>query len=190
MHVNQPLTGVASDFSLFQTAVMLEDRVRSRTQELEAALRQHETMTRALRESKARFRGVVSQSLIGIAIIEDGRFSYTNDKFDQIFSYEHDEISTIHPLDVTYASDRDLSPRRSGSAQPENRTPSPTRSRGYARMARRSPNSSAARTRDQIVPRRQRQISAPFAATDIETGGVTRTGWGVGLESGGLASCR
>ena len=77
-----------SDFALFQTAVMLEDRVRSRTQELEAALRQNEAITRALRDSEARFRGVVSQSLIGIAIIEDGTFAYTNDKFDQIFGYD------------------------------------------------------------------------------------------------------
>lgn len=97
-----------SDFTLFQTAVMLEDRVRSRTQELEAALRQNEAMTRALRESEARFRGVVSQSLIGIAIIEDGRFSYTNDKFDQIFGYSHDEIGSLDPLSVTAVSDRDL----------------------------------------------------------------------------------
>lgn len=97
-----------TDFTLFQTAVMLEDRVRSRTQELEAALRHNEAMTRALRESEARFRGVVSHSLIGIAVIEDGKFSYSNDKFDQIFGYDHDEISELGPLDVTAACDRDL----------------------------------------------------------------------------------
>jgi len=97
-----------TDFTLFQTAVMLEDQVRSRTQELEAALRHNEAMTRALRESEARFRGVVSQSLIGIAVIEDGKFSYSNDKFDEMFGYDHDEISELGPLDVTAGSDRDL----------------------------------------------------------------------------------
>jgi len=97
-----------SDFTLFQTAVMLEDRVRSRTQELEAALRQNEAMTRALRESEARFRAVVSQSLMGIAIIERGTFSYTNDKFDLIFGYDSDEISTLGPLDVVAPGDQDL----------------------------------------------------------------------------------
>lgn len=96
-----------SDFTLFQTAIMLEDRVRLRTQELEAALRQNEAITRALRDSEARFRGVVSQSLIGIAIIEDGRFVYTNDKFDTIFGYDHDEIGALGPLDLAAASDRD-----------------------------------------------------------------------------------
>lgn len=38
-----------SDFSLFQTAVMLEERVRSRTAELEIALRENERINRALR---------------------------------------------------------------------------------------------------------------------------------------------
>ncbi|NIC08079.1 histidine kinase [Halomonas sp. DX6] len=38
----------SSDFSLFQTAVMLEDQVRTRTRELEAALRENEQINRAL----------------------------------------------------------------------------------------------------------------------------------------------
>ena len=41
-----------SDFNLFHTAVMLEDRVRQRTRELEAALLENEKITRALRESE------------------------------------------------------------------------------------------------------------------------------------------
>jgi phosphoserine phosphatase RsbU/P len=45
-----------SDFNLFQTAVMLEEQVRSRTGEVEAALRENEKITRALRESETRIR--------------------------------------------------------------------------------------------------------------------------------------
>src|ERR1035438_5726219 len=45
-----------SDFGLFQTAVMLEEQVRSRTADLEQSLRENETITRALCESEARFR--------------------------------------------------------------------------------------------------------------------------------------
>ena len=37
-----------SDFGMFQTAVMLEDQVRSRTEELEAAVRENEKINRAL----------------------------------------------------------------------------------------------------------------------------------------------
>lgn len=45
-----------SDFNLFQTAITLEDQVRHRTAELEAAMRENEKITRALRESENRIR--------------------------------------------------------------------------------------------------------------------------------------
>ena len=97
-----------SDFSMFQTAIMLEEQVRSRTAELEAVLRENEKISRALRESEAKFRGMVSQSLVGIVIMEDGKFSYSNAKFDEIFGYSADEVRWLGPLDVAIESDRPL----------------------------------------------------------------------------------
>src|ERR1039458_88120 len=41
------------DFGLFQTSVMLDEQVHSRTAELEAALRENEKITRALRQYEA-----------------------------------------------------------------------------------------------------------------------------------------
>jgi diguanylate cyclase (GGDEF)-like protein/PAS domain S-box-containing protein len=98
----------ASDFSLFQTAIILEEQVRRRTAELEAALRENEKITRALRESEAKFRGLVSQSLVGIAITQDGRFSYSNAKFDEIFGYSAEEVQELGPLDIATENDRPL----------------------------------------------------------------------------------
>jgi diguanylate cyclase (GGDEF)-like protein/PAS domain S-box-containing protein len=97
-----------SDFSMFQTTIMLEERVRRRTSELEAALRENEKINRALRESEAKFRGLVSQSLVGIVLIEDGKFSYSNAKFDEIFGYNSDEIRGMGPLQVAVEGDRAL----------------------------------------------------------------------------------
>jgi diguanylate cyclase (GGDEF)-like protein/PAS domain S-box-containing protein len=97
-----------SDFSIFQATIMLEERVRRRTSELEAALRENERINRALRESEAKFRGLVSQSLVGIVLIEDGKFSYSNAKFDEIFGYSSDEIRGMGPLQVAVESDRAL----------------------------------------------------------------------------------
>lgn len=97
-----------SDFSLFQTAILLEEQVRRRTSEVEAALRENEKITRALRESEAKFRGLVSQSLVGIAITEDGKFSYSNAKFDEIFGYSAEQIRGLGPLDLATESDRPL----------------------------------------------------------------------------------
>ena len=97
-----------SDFSLFQTAVMLEEQVRGRTAELERALGENEKINRALRESEAKYRIVVNQSLVGIGIITNGRFSYTNSKFNEIFGYGADEILGRSPLENVVESDRPL----------------------------------------------------------------------------------
>jgi len=97
-----------SDFSLFQTTIMLEEQVRNRTSELEAALGENEKINRVLRESEAKFRGLVSQSLVGIVIVEDGRFSYSNAKFNETYGYNSDEVKGLGPADVAIPTDRPL----------------------------------------------------------------------------------
>ena len=94
-----------SDFNIFQTAIMLEDQISSRTAELQAALLENETITRALRASEERFRGLVNQSLVGIAIIEEGRFVYANDKFGAIFGYGADEVLALNPANLAVLSE-------------------------------------------------------------------------------------
>lgn len=96
----------SSDFSLFQTAIMLEDQVSSRTAELQAALRENENVNRALRESEEKFRGLANQSMVGIVIIEAGKISYSNDKFNAIFGYRADEVPTLSLSDTVIESER------------------------------------------------------------------------------------
>lgn len=95
-----------SDFSLFQTSVMFEEQIRARTEDLASALHENEKITRALRESEEKFRGVLSQSLVGIAIIEEGKFAYTNDRFNEIFGYDAQEIHSLGPIDIAFDGDR------------------------------------------------------------------------------------
>jgi len=95
-----------SDFGRFQATIMLEEQVKSRTAKLEAALAENEKITRALRESEAKFRELANQSLVGIVITEDGKFSYTNSKFNEMFGYTETEIRTLGPVDVAVEEDR------------------------------------------------------------------------------------
>ncbi len=97
-----------SDFGLFQTTIMLEEQVRRRTEALEEALSENEKINRALRESEAKFRRIVNQPLVGIAIIQNGLFSYTNDKFGNIFGYSAEELHKLSPTDLAAESDRPL----------------------------------------------------------------------------------
>ncbi len=65
-----------SDFNLFQTAITLEDEVRSRTGELETASLVNERISRDLRESENHFRLLVENSPMSIHEIGlDGRIN-------------------------------------------------------------------------------------------------------------------
>jgi diguanylate cyclase (GGDEF)-like protein/PAS domain S-box-containing protein len=97
-----------SDFSLFQATIMLEEQVRARTEELEAVLRENEKINRILRESEAKFRGLVSQSMVGIVIVENGTFTYSNAKFNDIYGYTEDEVRGLGPTDLATEDDRAL----------------------------------------------------------------------------------
>jgi diguanylate cyclase (GGDEF)-like protein/PAS domain S-box-containing protein len=101
-------SGQGSDFSIFQTEIILKEQVHRRTAELDEAARENEKITRALRESEMKFRSLVSQSMVGIALIDDGKFSYSNHKFDEIFGYTADEVRNLGPLDMTAESDLQL----------------------------------------------------------------------------------
>lgn len=68
-----------SDFNLFHTAITLENQVRRRTEELEAALLENEKITRDLRESENRNRLIVETSPMSIHEIDlDGRIISIN----------------------------------------------------------------------------------------------------------------
>jgi diguanylate cyclase (GGDEF)-like protein/PAS domain S-box-containing protein len=98
----------SSSFNDFQTTVMLEEQVRHRTAELELVLRENEKVNQALRASEARFRGLANQSLVGIAITERGKFTYTNPKFQEIFGYSGEELAVLEPVDVAADDDKAL----------------------------------------------------------------------------------
>jgi len=95
-----------TDFNLFQTAIMLEDQVKLRTAELERALHENEAINRALRESETRFRSLVNQSMIGIAIIERGVVVYTNEKFNAIFELDTLQARKLEIAELLEADER------------------------------------------------------------------------------------
>jgi diguanylate cyclase (GGDEF)-like protein/PAS domain S-box-containing protein len=97
-----------SDNSRPPSSTMLDERVRARTAELEAALAENVKINRALAESEAKFRGIVDQSLVGIVISVDGMFTYTNARFDEMSGYTAEEALRLGPLDITVEEDRRL----------------------------------------------------------------------------------
>jgi diguanylate cyclase (GGDEF)-like protein/PAS domain S-box-containing protein len=83
----------ASDYSLFQTSVMLEQRVRDRTAELERSLARNEQINHALAESEERFR-LLSEKAHHAFIMADaeGKVRFWNSAAERIFGYAPAEI--------------------------------------------------------------------------------------------------
>lgn len=102
-----------SDFNLFQTALMLEEEVKNRTIQVENVLSENEQISLALREPEAKYRALVDQSLVGITVIDQGKFSFTNKRLNEIFGYSADELRDLGPLDVAVEQ---ASLRRDGSS--------------------------------------------------------------------------
>src|ERR1041385_1233636 len=77
------LTGVARDITL-----------RKKTEE-------------ELRRTEAEFRTLVEQSLVGVYIIQDGKFAYVNPKIAETFGYTSEEIvNSLKVSDLVYEEDR------------------------------------------------------------------------------------
>ena len=68
-----------------------------------------------LKESEENFRNITEQSLMGIAILQDDIFKYTNEQFANIYGYSIDQIMSlgeqgyqklVHPDDLQFVSEQ------------------------------------------------------------------------------------
>jgi diguanylate cyclase (GGDEF)-like protein/PAS domain S-box-containing protein len=84
-------------------------------------LSEHQRITRRLRESEAQLHGMLSQSLVGVATIEDGMIESCNAKFGEVFGYSAEELKTIRCIDLTVEGEPDLvagaTPKRRGGEE-------------------------------------------------------------------------
>jgi len=63
----------------------------------------------ALKESEAKFRTLVEHSIIGVAIIQDGRYAYVNPRHAQMLGYTQDEMTSLESvLDIVHPDDVEL----------------------------------------------------------------------------------
>lgn len=64
---------------------------------------------RELRESEEKFRNLVERSLVGVYIIQHGRFPYVNPRLAEVFGYERQEIiDGISVMDLVASEDREV----------------------------------------------------------------------------------
>jgi PAS domain S-box-containing protein len=62
-----------------------------------------------LKDSEQRFRSLIEQSIAGVFIIQDGKFTYVNPRFGEILGYSTaDELLDCDPLEIIATKDRHL----------------------------------------------------------------------------------
>jgi PAS domain S-box-containing protein len=89
----------AKDYVLKDRLARLAPAVQ-RVLAVEQGERERNAAERSMRESEERFRGLASQSALGIAIVDEDGFAYVNPRFAEIFGYEEHEIVEANPLDL------------------------------------------------------------------------------------------
>lgn len=56
-------------------------------------------METELREAELKFRTVAEKSIVGVYIVQNGKFVFVNPRFAEIFGYQPEEINNIMPVD-------------------------------------------------------------------------------------------
>lgn len=113
----QQADGPRSDYGVFQSTVLLEDQVRLRTRELEAALQRNERISLDLQaanerieQSEQRFRNIVEFAPIGMCILDmDLHYQLVNKAFCDIVGYDKEELASLTPFDIIHPEDLPVS---------------------------------------------------------------------------------
>ncbi len=58
-----------------------------------------------LRDAELRFRTIADKSMVGVYIVQKGKFTYVNPRFAEIFGYQPDELMNTVPLETIIAEE-------------------------------------------------------------------------------------
>jgi PAS domain S-box-containing protein len=57
-------------------------------------------METELREAELKFRTIAEKSMVGVYIVQDGKFTYVNPRFAHVFGYEPEELANTLPVEM------------------------------------------------------------------------------------------
>lgn len=117
-HSEEKLNDQPTSFGVFQTTLVLEDQVRSRTQELEEALRKNEKITRALQQAKMQIehneqhlRDIASSLGEGLLVLTaEGMINFINLAACKMLGWREDEVLGKNAHDIFHHTCDDGTP--------------------------------------------------------------------------------
>ncbi len=69
---------------------------------------ENKRVERSLSEAKTKYRSLVEEALVGVYLYQDGRFSYINPRYAEIFDYTQEEFLSMEMMDLVFPEDRSL----------------------------------------------------------------------------------
>ncbi|HEY7543389.1 MAG TPA: PAS domain S-box protein, partial [Blastocatellia bacterium] len=100
------VTGTITFIEDVTERVHREAMLRDQMLEFEALERKNAALYQSVSESESRYRILSDQSLLGVYVIQDGKFRYVNPAYARMFGYEPEEIiDHIDPLDMILSAD-------------------------------------------------------------------------------------
>ncbi len=91
------------------TSVFRDAKGDERTSMIIRDITERKRIEQELKEAEIKFRNLVEQSLVGVYIIQNGKFAYVNPRFAEIFGYNQQELINSYPVEkVVHPDDRAL----------------------------------------------------------------------------------
>lgn len=69
---------------------------------------EHKKAQNALVEAEAKYRSLIGNSLVGVYLMQDGKFVYVNPRLCEMSGYKYEELVGLHVANFIYPEDHCL----------------------------------------------------------------------------------
>jgi len=90
------------DGGLFTVEVNVKKFTDDRIMVIARDVTDRKEMEAELREAEVKFRTIAEKSMVGVYIVKNGRFTYVNPRFAEVFGYEPVEMIDTFPIDQIF----------------------------------------------------------------------------------------
>ncbi len=91
---------IRKDRSVFTVEINVKVFAENRVMVMARDISDRKKMETELREAELKFRTIAEKSMVGVYIVQNGKFVYVNPRFAEIFNYKADELINSVPVET------------------------------------------------------------------------------------------